>query len=229
MDNTKQDFNKRKDEIDNYFNFLKIFDDENTKIQYNKDGIIVTEKINAEFQIILIANSFLILYNLIESTVRNSIIEIYDKIEDEEISFDKLSENLRKIWIKQKSLLLKEKTNKPNALIETISEVALEILNRETIKLDKKNLDISGSLDAQKIRDLADKIGFKRTKNGRILVDIKNKRNRLAHGERTFYDVGKDYTVKEIIDFKNETFNYLSDVITKIESFISEKRYKINL
>jgi len=65
MDNTKHDFDNRKSEIENYFNFLSIFDDDNTKIEYKKDGKIVNEKIQPQFQIILIANAFLILYNLI--------------------------------------------------------------------------------------------------------------------------------------------------------------------
>ncbi len=228
MDSTRQDFEKRKEEIENYFKFLKIFDDDNTKIRYlSNEGEIVTEKINTEFQITLIANSFLILYNLIEATVRNSIIEIYDKIEEEEITYETLSENLKKIWIKQKASKLRENNYRQDTLRESISEIANDILNKEIIKLDKNNIDISGNLDAQKIRDLADSIGFQKTVNGRNLVSIKEKRNRLAHGEHTFYDVGKDYTVNEIDNFKNETFDYLADVISNIEDYISSSNYKM--
>jgi len=124
MDNTKQDFENRKSEIDNYFKFLSIFDDDNTKIQYKKDGGIITEKIQPQFQIILIANAFLILYNLIESTVRNSIIEIYTKIEDDELTFDELSDNLQKIWIKQTTDKLKENNFKPETLRDYVLSLA---------------------------------------------------------------------------------------------------------
>ncbi len=228
MDSTRQDFEKRKEEIENYFKFLKIFDDDNTKLQYlSNGGEVVTERINTEFQITLIANSFLILYNLIEATVRNSIIEIYNKVEEDEITYETLSENLKKIWIKQKANKLRENNYKQDTLREYISEIANDILNEEIIKLDKNNIDISGNLDAQKIRDLADSIGFQKTANGRNLVSIKEKRNRLAHGEHTFYDVGKDYTVNEIDNFKNETFDYLADVISNIENYISSNNYKM--
>ncbi len=226
MDSTRQDFNNRKVEIENYFNFLKIFDADNTKIQYLQAGEVITERINPEFQITLIANSFLILYNLIEATVRNSIIEIYNQVEEDEITYETLSENLKKIWIKQKASKLRENNYRQDTLKESISEIANDILNKEIIKLDKNNIDISGNLDAQKIRDLADSIGFQRTANGRNLVSIKEKRNRLAHGEHTFYDVGKDYTVNEIDNFKNETFDYLADVISNIEDYISSSNYK---
>ena len=225
MDNTKQDFENRKTEIENYFKFLTIFDDDNTKIQYDKDGVTVTEKIQPQFQIILIANAFLILYNLIESTVRNSIIEIYTKIEDDEIAFEELSENLQKIWIRQTTDKLKENNFKPETLQNYVLNLAKNILQKETIKLANDKMDFSGNLDAKEIRKLATKIGFDKVVNGRNLEEIKNKRNRLAHGEQTFYDVGKDFSVGELNDFKNETFVYLSDVINNIERFIIDKIY----
>ncbi len=225
MDHTKQDFENRKTEIENYFKFLTIFDDDNTKIQYDKDGVTVTEKIQPQFQIILIANAFLILYNLIESTVRNSIIEIYTKIEDDEIAFEELSENLQKIWIRQTTDKLKENNFKPETLQNYVLNLAKNILQKETIKLANDKMDFSGNLDAKEIRKLATKIGFDKVVNGRNLEEIKNKRNRLAHGEQTFYDVGKDFSVGELNDFKNETFVYLSDVINNIERFIIDKIY----
>lgn len=225
MDNTKQDFDNRKSEIENYFKFLLIFDDDNTKIEYKKDGEIVKEKIQSQFQVILIANAFLILYNLIESTVRNSIIEIYTKIEDDEITFEELSENLQKIWIKQTTDRLKENNFKPETLRDYVFSLANDILQKETIKLSKDKMDFSGNLDAGKIRELADKIGFDKAVNGRNLVRIKNKRNRLAHGQQTFYDVGKDFSVGELNEFKNETFAYLLDIIDNIEKFLIDQNY----
>ncbi|OQX76448.1 MAG: hypothetical protein B6D64_09860 [Bacteroidetes bacterium 4484_276] len=68
-------------------------------------------------------------------------------------------------------------------------------------------------------------MGVLDTLNGRNLVEIKNKRNRIAHGEQTFYDVGKDFSVGELNDFKNETFAYLSDIINSIEKFIIDGNY----
>ncbi|MDD2386788.1 MAG: MAE_28990/MAE_18760 family HEPN-like nuclease [Bacteroidales bacterium] len=225
MDNTKLDFENRKLEIENYFKFLLIFDDDNTVIQYKKDSEVVVEKIQPQFQITLIANAFLILYNLIEATVRNSIIEIYTKVEDDELSFDKLSHNLQKIWIKQTTNKLKENHFKHETLRDYVLSLAKNILQKETIKLVKDKMDFSGNLDADEIRKLADKIGFEKAVNGRNLVKIKDKRNRLAHGEQTFYDVGKDFSVGDLNDFKNETFAYLSSIMNNIEKFIIDKNY----
>ena len=226
MDNTKQDFENRKAEIENYFKFLIIFDNDDTKLQYKKDGNLILERIEPKFQTILIANAFLILYNLIESTVRNSLIEIYTAInKDDAINYENLSENLKKIWIEQNTDNLKEGSFRPDTLRNYVFNLAKDILSNETILLANK-MDFSGNLDARKVKDIANKVGFEEPVGGDSLVRIKNKRNRLAHGEQTFYDAGENFTVGEITNFKDETFSYLSDVITKIEAFITESAYK---
>ena len=65
-----------------------------------------------------------------------------------------------------------------------------------------------------------------KSSNGRHLEEIKDKRNRLAHGEQTFHDIGKNVTYGELRDRKQNIFDYLEDVIKKIEIFIESKNYK---
>jgi len=110
-------------------------------------------------------------------------------------------------------------------LLKTIQNIANNILAKETIALSKDDINISGNIDAKKIRKLAQQIGFAESRNGRSLEKIKNKRNRLAYGEQTFYDVGKNFTLNELNNFKQETFDYLSDVILKIEKYILDQKY----
>ena len=93
--------------------------------------------------------------------------------------------------------------------------------------MTEKDIHISGNIDAQEIRKLANKIGFETSNDGRHLEDIKIKRNRLAHGEQTFYDIGKDFTYNELNNYKQNTFEHLEDVIEKIKQFIDEKKYQI--
>jgi len=228
MDTTKIDFENRKIEIQIYFLFLeKINDTDCTRLKFKKNNETIEEKIPEKLREILVANAFLILYNLIESTVRNSIVEIYTKINDDDVSYENLSSNLQKIWINKKVNNLKEGNYNNETLSKSIENIAQNILTKETIELSKEDIDISGNIDAQKIRDLAQNIGFDTSSNGRNLVEIKNKRNRLAHGEQTFYDVGKDFTFNELNRYKQETFDYLLDVIEKIEIFIVAQKYKV--
>lgn len=228
MDNAKNDFDYRKIEVEDYFSFLKIINDDATLIKYVNGAEIVEKKISNKLQTMFIANAFLILYNLIESTVKNSIVEIYNKIKEDKNSYENLSENLQKIWINQKIDNLKEGTYNHDTLLKTIQNIAKNVLAKETIALSKDDINISGNIDAKKIRELAKNIGFEKSSNGRNLQNIKDKRNRLAHGEQTFYDVGKNFTFKELNGFKQETFDYLTDVIEKIEKFIVDQEYVAN-
>jgi hypothetical protein len=43
----------------------------------------------------------------------------------------------------------------------------------------------------KKIRILSRKIGFTSPPNGSILEGVKHKRNHLAHGDQTFYHIGR--------------------------------------
>jgi len=228
MNRTKLDFDKRKDEVENYFSFLAILDDENTRLKYKKDDNLVEEKISDQLQNILTANGFLLLYNVIEATIRHSILEIYYAIEDNGISFEQLSDSLKKIWVEQSTDNLKGGNFKPDTLRDRILKITESILTKETISLSKDKLDFSGNIDAQKIRELATRYGFDTPYDGRNLVTIKNKRNHLAHGDSTFSKIGKDFTVGELEDFKDETLAYLADVINKIEIFIVQKKYTIS-
>jgi len=225
MDNTKSDFEIRKKEVEEYFIFLDIFNNDDIKLQYKKANEILSTPISRKLQTMFIANAFLILYNLIEATVRNSIIDIYEKIKENETSYEDLSKNLKVIWLKQKTNNFKQGTFNPSTLQRNIQEIAQSILSRETIELTNDNIDISGNIDARKIRELAEKIGFSPSENGNGLLGIKEKRNRLAHGEHTFYDVGKDFTPNDLKHFKEETFIYLTDVMKKIENFIDDETF----
>jgi len=226
MDSVDSDFNKRKDEVNEYFSFLEKLNNDNIKLNYIKENATEEFIISTKLQRIFIANTFLLLYNLVESTIRNSIVTIYNKIQDDEIIYNNLSEKIKQIWLhkngKRFSIYSSDNTIEVN-----LQNIINDIINNEIIMLTKDDINISGNIDAQEIRNLADKIGFEVSSNGRHLVDIKEKRNRLAHGEHTFHDIGKDFTYNDLNAYKETTFVHLEDVIGKIKTFIDDKKYQI--
>jgi len=226
MDSVDSDFNKRKDEVNEYFSFLEKLNNENIKLNYTKENATEEFIISTKLQRIFIANTFLLLYNLVESTIRNSMVTIYNKIQDDEIIYNDLSEKIKQIWLhkngKRFSIYSSDNTIEVN-----LQNIINDIINNEIVMLTKDDIHISGNVDAQEIRKLADKIGFEVSSNGRHLVDIKEKRNRLAHGEHTFHDIGKDFTYNDLNTYKETTFIHLEDVINKIKKFIDDEKYKI--
>jgi len=225
MDSVNSDFNKRKDEVNEYFSFLEKLNNENIKLNYTKENTTEEFIISTKLQRIFIANTFLLLYNLVESTIRNSIVAIYNKIQDDEIIYNDLSEKIKQIWLHKNGKKFSIYSNN-NTIEVNLQNIINDIINKEIILLTKDDIHISGNIDALEIRKLANKIGFEKSINGRHLVDIKEKRNRLAHGEHTFHDIGKDFTYNDLNNYKETTFIYLEDVIHKIKNFIDYEKYK---
>ncbi|MHC5820466.1 MAG: MAE_28990/MAE_18760 family HEPN-like nuclease, partial [Nostoc sp.] len=83
------DFNTRVQEVNKYFWFLEELITENTKLAVLEDsGDQKVKPIDPELAKTLKANGFLLLYNLVESTMRNAIEAIFDELSSNRISFD---------------------------------------------------------------------------------------------------------------------------------------------
>ena len=228
MNNTKAEFQKRIIEVDIYFQTLDLLDKGRCKIScIDISGILIEKDIDDELSKILKANGFLLLYNLIEATIRKSIDAIISSIHSQNITFKELTENLKIIWVNQEIKDLKENTFNSSTLRNKLLSISQSILADELLTFKAECINISGNIDAQKIRDIAKQLGYDESTNGRNLVTIKTKRNHLAHGEYTFAEIGKDYTVKDLVKFKEEAEIYLADVLLKIENYINNRGFKI--
>lgn len=230
MNRVKIEFEKRVLEIEQYFEYIAILDNGKCSINGKTiDGANFEKEINDDLVKILRANGFILLYNLVEATITKSIEALFATIYEREVTFKNLSDNLKKLWIIQKSLPLNKGIDAigSNKIIEIITKVVNEIIENETSQLEIDCVKISGNVDAKKIRDIADKIGFERPSQhqGEDLVIIKDKRNKLAHGEFSFCEIGKDYSVRDMCKFKNSTINHLEEYIYKIEEYIQLNSY----
>ncbi|MBI3258705.1 MAG: hypothetical protein HYZ54_04400 [Ignavibacteriae bacterium] len=229
MNTTKIEFTKRKAEIDKYFKLLSSLDIGNCTLSCKKiDGSEIKQSIDTELTKILKANGFLLLYNLVEAIITHSINAIFNEIYRNELTFSMLSDKLKKLWISQKTLPLNQGIDSINSakINETLNEIVSNVIDNEVSLLELKCVRISGNIDAQEIRIIANKIGFEESSNGRHLVTIKEKRNFLSHGEYSFTEVGRNHTSQELIEFKDDAYQYLSDVITSIENFLNERRFE---
>jgi hypothetical protein len=222
MNTTKTEYQKRLKEVEAYLDTIKLLDKGNCTIECTDiNGNKHLQQIDGELAKILKANGFLILYNLIEATTRNSIAAILSSIAVDGLSYRKLSAKLRNIWISQEIKGITEH----GTLKSKVAELSEAILNDNLLAFEKECINTSGNIDAQKIRDIAKTFGYAESRDGRCLNTIKEKRNKLAHGEYTFADVGKDYTSNELITFKDETVAFIEDVLNNVETYINNKGY----
>lgn len=219
MTSTKLEYQKRLNEVELYFRAIELLDKGECFLNCTDIlGNNLSQKIDSELSKILKANGFLLLYNLVEATVRNSIGAIFISMHSSHVTFASLTDKLRKLWIRQEFKHIDS---------DEILLLTNKILNNELLTFKAECISISGNIDAQKIREILKQFGCAELKDGRDLATIKEKRNKLAHGELTFSEIGKDYSMAELIVFKDNTKEYLSNVLNEIEAFINNKGYSL--
>ncbi|NES84735.1 MAG: hypothetical protein F6K10_26850 [Moorea sp. SIO2B7] len=216
-----QDFNERCTEVSKYFVFLKNLQQETIKLNMGNVKNPKTKAINSELLKTLKASAFLLLYNLAESTMRNTIEAIFDELCSKGVSFDEIRPELKTIVLKN----IKKK--KPDEIKSKITTIALDIIN---VGFNKEEL-FSGNIDARLIKQTAKQYGFspetdyQQTKNGEDLLKVKSNRNNLAHGIKSFAEVGKEHTADELIQIKDKVIRYLRQILQNVESYLTQQEY----
>ena len=217
MINTRNEYNRRLNEVGIYFSALSFLDKGACEMKcVDILGVESSMAIDDNLSRILKANGFLLLYNLIESTVRRSIAAIFNAIHLNLSSYRDLSSDLRKLWVKQEC---------KNAKTEKIVSIADSVLANELLSFKEDCISISGNIDAQEIRKILKQFGGNEISNGRNLKTIKDKRNYLAHGEFSFSEIGKDYTIQDLVKYKDDVKGYLDKVLNEIQQYIDNKKY----
>lgn len=220
-------YEERVEDINTYFEFLFSVLDNRPTLKFENHE----EPFNRDLIHILKANGFVIVYNLIESTVCNAIEDIHKALkQNDTLCADKLNIKLAKRAFKRVNDNIISKANLDGITIGAL--VVQEWLKEHDQKVtDNKNPLFSGNVDAKKIRDVAEMYGFSsetnanETNNGKSLVKIKKTRNELAHGENSFKDKGIATSPDELKKIKEEVVCYLRDMLINIEAYLSEEAY----
>lgn len=219
-------------EIEEYFSFVELIVDDGTKLSVNHTNSskpVELLPVSDTVHKVLVANGFLLIYNLVEATLRNLILEVYKTIKSHNLQVSQLSVQIKSIWVKQQIYSIRSLSTS-DTVKKKVQEIVDKVLNQSPIELESSILGFSGNLDANKIRTIAKEYGWKvKSVKADALLEVKNKRNRLAHGEHTFSQVGKDYTIQEVIAFFSEAKNFLNEVIKAVDLFITNNEYQAKL
>jgi hypothetical protein len=232
IQNILPEFEDRAKEVNTYFNFLEKLEKPKVRICFSEGSKDKFQNINPDVLKILKANGFLILYNLIESSIRDGIEALYQDIEKNNYTYDKLRNEIKDIWVKFRFKKKFSDTSNRETGRKIASQLIQEIIDNAIISLDKEAIPISGNLDARKVRELCGNHGISqnvhyRANNGLNLLLIKEQRNALAHGDRSFSDCGKDFTVNDLIIIKSESFIYIRSILRNIKKYVDQKDYEL--
>ncbi len=176
------------------------------------------------------ASAFLLFYNVVESTITSSFQFIYDEVRDSAAPYDLVSDSIRNVWWTQRFSRISAESANRQTYATAARQMGDEIYDASPISLSARDLPISGSLDADKIRVLCQKHGIKlrlhhRAFGGAELRTVKDKRNDLAHGTISFSECGRDYTVADLRRISRQVVTFLRSVIASIERFDASHGY----
>lgn len=235
MSDLKIFFDERKNEVQDYFMFLELFQIDNSTTKIVTIDENRSMKITDNLQKIFKSQSILMLYNLIEGTVNKGIEFIFDKINDKALGYTDVNEKIKIIWYKHHIPKMKnieiDNLEHPNEVIKFIENKYLTTIELNLDEFRQKNPSYfsAGSLDSNKIKNsiLKDRFDITMNKSEYILKEVRNKRNKLAHGEDSFVNCMTSTSFSEISNWKDKTILFLEEYINSIENYINNEDYKI--
>jgi hypothetical protein len=229
-----RDFNRRLAEIQKYFELVdrieKLGAFSTNSITFPSGEYIV----DSDLQKILKSHCYLLLYNLVESSIRNGITAIHDVILIDELTYKDLSPQIKKMWLLNDiSKSFTDSYIKKDTLADNLHKLIKSVLDDEMVSLNTSNIPISGNLDATTINELIYMYGFvgnlgvpSREINP-ILNRLVKVRCDLAHGNVSFCDASNQISWSKLVDDKDKLVIYLTHMLNNINDYIESKKYRI--
>jgi hypothetical protein len=217
MQLVSQEFQERVAEIDTYLNFLRTVGDGSTHLVRASDNLpAYTANSQDDLLRTLKASALLMLYNLMESSVKNAVEAIFDELEKEMVPFDSCREEIRLV------VLGNMKQHAPQKLLPHLNILATDVVTKTFRKAEV----VAGNIDAREIKKVALQYGFLKPRGrGERLLSVKTHRNDLAHGNKSFSEVGRSFSVEDILQIKQEVVEYLGEMLENVTSYLDSKSY----
>ncbi len=178
---------------------------------------------SSEVTAVMKATVLIMNYSAVEATIVEVIDEVFSFVRNSGVTFRGISEGVRKQILSYK---LRHIRSSGDATIESFVDDTLRwaLEDAEFWLPDKGTIRDSflGNLDARKIRSVTDQMGItvlasRRTRNGSDLKEVKDSRNYLAHGYKSFVDLGLLKTTRELQDQTKRIAEFLLAIIRAFE------------
>jgi MAE_28990/MAE_18760-like HEPN len=224
---------QRRIEISAYLDFLKVAVERRATLSA-QDGELKFP-LTLELTHTLKANLILLLYSAMEATLVQLLDEMHDAIGANCSSVDALNAQLLRVVLKTV-----KNDPKPSVLSSTsplhtsLFHYWMDDWKSRTSAKDKRVDGISGSVDSLVFYKQLKKFGVvAQTPNNlppahltdAALQKIKINRNELAHGEKSFTDLGRDLAVPTLEADSLSVFETLLKITAEVDSYLQGKRY----
>lgn len=224
---------QRSIEITAYLDFLKVAVERRAMLSA-KEGELQFP-LTLELTHTLKANLVLLLYSAMEATLIQLLDEMHDNIGANCSSADALNVQLLGVVLKtvkkgSKSTVLPF----ASPLHTSLFRYWMDDWKSRTSGKDKRVDGISGSVDSMVFYEQLKKFGVvTQTLNDRppshltdvALQKVKSNRNELAHGEKSFTDLGRDLAVPTLEAYSFAVFDTLRKIATEVNNYLQGQRY----
>lgn len=226
-----QSFEERAAELSAYLKFMELIERDSARLFLPNRRTWRVRQVDEKIPRILKASFFLLLYNLIEASIREGFLSVYKAMEADGCSVSDLTPALRELWIDTAFARVSGGSANRDSYRSVARTLVQGIADGVTARLDVRTLRISGNLDAARIRQLCNVHGVshktdRRAKGGERLRVVKDKRNALGHGDLTFGECGRDCSVSDLVEIKAESLRYLKAILRNIDRFNAKKTYR---
>lgn len=210
------------DEVETFFNFLNETIEKSPTLNFaGKTREFDSNVINT-----MKASAYMMLYNLIEATTDKVFRALHEDIK--QADFDDLLPELKYYLLRSFKNMKKDITEQtitaPSPIAKTLHQVALD-----NLKL------FSGNIDVRKIKDTAKKYGLTiqqnhtpeedESRSAHLLKEVKNTRNAIGHGDKSFNEVGKGTSIEELMETKERVINYLNNLLASARIYLDQQQY----
>ena len=220
-------------EVEAYLDFLKVAVERRAMLSA-KDGELKFQ-LTLELTHTLKANLVLLLYSAMEATLVQLLDEMHDAISSNCSSADALNAQLLRVVLRtvkkdSKSTVL----SSASPLHTSLFRYWMDDWKSRTSGKDKRVDGISGSVDSLVFYEQLKKFGVvAQTPNDRppahltdaALQKVKTNRNELAHGEKSFTDLGRDLSVPTLETDSLAVFDTLRKIAAEVNNYLQGRRY----
>lgn len=216
----------RKKESNNVISFLEQYEKREHYLD-NNDKLINEILLRTTLK----ASTIIMLYNSVESTITQCIEKIHSEIINTNVSYSNLNDNIQKLVLMYYESAIANSNDLQE--IVTYKQECLQFTNdKMTFNISLKELFkhyslFSGNLDSKQIKTILNKYGFDFQESQTELKTIKEYRNQLGHGEKSFEEVGRELSVQQIRAMHTNAFRYLEKVIGSVTEYINQKKYQV--
>jgi hypothetical protein len=225
--------NERSVEVRTYLEFVTVAV-ERRAVLTAKDGDVVL-RLSQELTHTLKANLVLLLYSATEATLIQLLDEMHDVIGNNCSSADALNGELLRVVLKTVKVDKNTKVlTSPAPLHQSLFSYWISDWQSRTSAKDKRIDGISGSVDGLVFYKQLRKFGVVApTPDDRppnhltspALQMVKQKRNLLAHGEKSFTDLGRDLSVESLEADSLVVFDTLRKIAAEVDKYLRDQRY----